>query len=127
MKIFGYEQVSCTFLNVRGGSARDQKHAIMRGLQVGMTPTTPRTGVTPCRSASTIKDVQSVCGKVEHMAADGAADVQLATRELATNLTLAGPTVEELHGCLENDLPNIKASSRDRSHACQRTHVLIGH
>ncbi len=116
------------------GTAADHKTAILRGLESAMTPgKPPRTIISyggdavdthPCQAQRDM--VKSLCSKVEHFAADGASDVQLAGRELATSLALTGPTAEQLQGVILQDLPNIKAVSRDRSHACQRISLTIG-
>ena len=47
--------------------------------------------------------------KVESYAADGASDEQLAGRELASSLPIAGPSVKELKGVLSQSLGSLKA------------------
>ena len=106
-------------------TASDYKKAILKGIQKAMRAgTKPNSAGAATATALNDKEqdeLRKVSSRVEHFAADGAADVQLAGRELASNLMLGGPTVEELQGHFLQDLPGLKAISRDRSHACQRT------
>ena len=108
-----------------GGTATDYKKAVVKGIQQAMRAGTPPNSAgaatATALNAKEQDELRKVSKKVEHFAADGAPDVQLAGRELASNLMLAGPTVEELQGLILQDLPGLKAISRDRSHACQRT------
>lgn len=66
----------------------------------------------------------ALCQKIECVAADGAADEQLAARELGgITLGLAGPDVTPLSSLqrdLVDTLPNLKLCCRDRAHAAQR-------
>jgi hypothetical protein len=55
-----------------------------------------------------------VVQKVECFAADGASDEQRAGRELAGNLNLCGPDVQELRGALAQTLPALKANHAQR-------------
>lgn len=52
--------------------------------------------------------LKKVIGKIECFTADGAADEQLAGRELASGLRLAGETPKELDGVLHKSLPQLK-------------------
>ena len=56
--------------------------------------------------------LEKVIGAIECFAADGAPDEQLAGRELASGLALAGGSVSDLDGVLKKSLPNLKASCR---------------
>lgn len=56
------------------------------------------------------KDFKTVLPKIELYAADGASDAQLAGRELASSLALAGPSVTELSDTLVQSLPGLKAA-----------------
>lgn len=111
-------------------TATDYKKATVKGIQQAMRAGTPPNYLGKIAGAATATaqlndkeqdELRKVGNKVEHFAADGASDVQLAGRALASNLMLTGPTVEEIQGLILQDLPSIKAVSRDRSHACQRT------
>ena len=52
--------------------------------------------------------------------AGGGSDVQLAGRELATDLHMGGPSPAPLSDVIVQDLPFLKVVSRDRSHAATR-------
>ena len=58
--------------------------------------------------------------KVEHFCADGGSDVQLAGRELASNLGMAEPSTKQLSDVVVQSLPMLKVVSKDRSHAATR-------
>ena len=92
----------------------------------------PRPRKKPSRPAATAgthsgdeTDALRLVDKVEHFVADGGSDVQLAGRELATDLHMSGPSPLPLSDVIVQDLPFLKVVSRDRSHAAQRLPGLI--
>ena len=83
------------------------RKATLRGIEAACTPLKgPYTqGPQPKVDEELFKQVVQ---KIECFSADGAAEEQLAGRELASGLMFAGPSVPELRGTLCQSLPNLK-------------------
>ena len=83
------------------------RRATLRALEHICTPTRP-----PCSNAAIApldrKLFDDLVAKIECFAADGASDEQLAGRELASSMNLAGPSVRDLQDTLARSLPNMK-------------------
>ena len=81
--------------------------ATLRGLQDALTPTRgPKCPQIRGEALDTTL-LKQVIGKVECFAADGASEEQLAGRELASGLQLAGPTIKVLDTLMQS-LPNLR-------------------
>ena len=100
----------------------------IQALEYACTPTAPP-GVSKPQPPIDMDLFTDLVAKVECFAADGASDEQLAGRELASSLNMAGPSVQKLQDVLVQDLAALKAVglvAHVRLYVCMRVRVLVG-
>ena len=106
-----HEGVMCLAHDVNSvdcAGADGLRRATLRGIEHICTPTKAPGTAGPAPAVDQ-QLFNTVVVKVESFAADGAADEQLAGRELASRLSLAGPAPMEIQGTLTQSLPGLKA------------------
>ena len=99
------------------------RRATLLAIQRCCTPSHPPLAAITKKPDCDIELAVLVASKIECFAADGAADEQLAGRELSS--TLGGATTTEIKDSIVKELPNLKVTRMQRTHASKRCVVIL--